>query len=288
MLKLEFKDRRQPGVWLVESVFTVGSDAGNHLILDDSSVSEKHATITLDGAHLYLSDLNSFKGTFVNGQKIADKYQLRPGDVIQVGDVELEITDPKLRSGGGTGEAKVKSDWTITALSGALKGKIIPLHGTMVLGRSEKCDLVINDEHMSRRHAELNLRDGVLRIVDLNSSNGTRVNNVKISEKVLKPGDKINFDQIVFLVAGPQGYVEAELDEDEEDATVFRMAPMPKARPQPPVNAQPAPSPARPSTASVDSQVTAAKPGGGLGLKITVVVLVIIAAAAAGAYFYLR
>lgn len=288
MLKLEFKDQRQPGVWLVESVFTIGSDSKNHLALDDGSVSEKHATITLEGGHSYLADLGSFKGTFVNGQKVTDRFQLRPGDVIKVGEVELEITDPKARTGSGAGGGpRIKSDWTITALSGELKGKAIPLHGTMVLGRSEKCDLVVNDEHMSRRHAEINLRDGVLRIIDLNSSNGTRVNNVKITEKVLKPGDKINFDQLVFLVAGPQDYVEAELGEDEEEATVFRVAPMPKTKPQ--VQARPQQSaPASPPPASVEKQVAASSGGSGLGLKITVVVLVLIAAGAAGAYFYLK
>lgn len=283
MLKLEFKDQRQAGVWLVESVFTIGSDAKNHLVLDDGSVSEKHASISLDGGHSYLADLGSFKGTFVNGQKVTDKYQLRPGDTIKVGDVELEITDPKARTSTASGGPRIKSDWTITALSGELKGKAIPLHGTMVLGRSEKCDLVVNDEHMSRRHAEINLRDGVLRIIDLNSSNGTRVNNVKITEKVLKPGDKINFDQLIFLVAGPQNFVEAELGEDEEEATVFRVAPMPKAPAQPQVRAQSSASVPPPA---VEQQV--ASSSSGLGLKITVVALVLIAAAAAGAYFYLK
>ncbi|MCG8672297.1 MAG: FHA domain-containing protein [Pseudomonadales bacterium] len=286
MLKLEFKDQRQPGVWLVESVFAIGSDSKNHLVLDDSSVSEKHATITLEGPHVYLADLNSFKGTFVNGQKVTERFQLRAGDVIKVGDVELEISDPKARtSTASSAGPRKKSDWTMTALSGELKGKAIPLHGTMVLGRSEKCDVVINDEHMSRRHAEINLRDGVLRIVDLNSSNGTRINNVKITEKVLKPGDKINFDQLVFLVAGPQDYKEAQLGEDEEEATVFRMAPMPKAKPQPapaPVAAAPKPSPA------VENQVSAKQESSGLALKIGVIALVIVAAGVAGAFFYLK
>lgn len=288
MLKLEFKDQRQPGVWLVEAVFTIGTDAKNHLVLDASTVSEKHATITMDGGHLYLSDLNSFQGTFVNGQKVKERFQLRPGDVIKVGDVELEITDPKERAGSSGASAKKKSDWTITALSGELKGKAIPLHGTMVLGRSEKCDLVINDEHMSRRHAEINLRDGVLRIIDLNSSNGTRVNSVKITEKVLKPGDKINFDQLVFLVAGPQDYKDVELGEDEEEATVFRVAPMPKS-PPPPVQTKTSSSPARQPAPAIEKQVAASgNDGGGLGLKIAVIGLVVVAVAAVGAFFYLK
>ena len=287
MLKLEFKDRRQSGVWLVESLFTIGSDPKCHLVLDDGSVSEKHAQIQLDGSHLYLTDLNSFKGTSVNGQKVNERFQLRPGDVIKVGEVELEITDPKSRTGAASSSGvSRKSEWSMMALSGELKGKAIPLHGTMVLGRSEKCDVVINDEHMSRRHAEVNLRDGVLRIIDLNSSNGTRVNGVKITEKVLKPGDKINFDQLVFLVAGPQDFKDTDLGGDEEEATVFRVAPMPKAAaPKPAAAARPA----APVNPQVEEQVSNGKPeSAGTGLKIAVVVLVLIAAGVGGAFFFLK
>ncbi|MCG8317344.1 MAG: FHA domain-containing protein [Pseudomonadales bacterium] len=285
MLKLEFKDQRQPGVWLVESTFNIGSDPKSHLVLDDSSVSEKHASIQMDGSHLYLSDLNSFKGTYVNGQKVSERFQLRPGDLIKVGDVELEITDPKMRTGATTAGVKAKTDWTITALSGELKGKAIALHGTMVLGRSEKCDVVINDEHMSRRHAEVNLRDGVLRIIDLNSSNGTRVNSVKITEQVLKPGDKINFDQLVFLVAGPQNFVEADIDADEEEATVFRVAAIPKAKPKPvPV----ASSTVKSAPPPVEQQVSAASGKAGTGLKIVVVVLALIAVGTGAAFLLLK
>lgn len=287
MLKLEFKDRRQPGVWLVESRFIIGTDPKCHLALDDGSVSEKHAQIQLDGEHLYLSDMNSFHGTTVNGQKITERFQLRPGDVVKVGTVELEITDPKARS-GASGSASVgrKSEWSMMALSGVLKGKSVPLHGTMVLGRSEKCDVVINDEYMSRRHAEINLRDGVLRIIDLNSSNGTRVNGVKVTEKVLKPGDKINFDQLVFLVAGPQDFKDADLGEDEEEATVFRVAEMPKVPPAKPAAAARSSAPFSPQ---VEHQVTSAKEqGAGMGLKIAVVILVLIAGAAGAALFMLK
>ena len=286
MLKLEFKDQRQPGVWLVESTFHIGTDPKSHLVLDDSSVSEKHAYIQMEGSHLYLSDLNSYKGTSVNGQKVTERFQLRPGDLIKIGDVELEITDPKQRTGSSSTSVKAKADWTITALSGELKGKAIALHGTMVLGRSEKCDVVINDEHMSRRHAEVNLRDGVLRIIDLNSSNGTRVNGVKITEQVLKPGDKINFDQLVFIVAGPQDFIEADIDADEEEATVFRVAAMPKAKPK----SVPVSSTAVKSAApQVEQQVSAAQSGGaGTGLKIAVVVLALMALGTGAAFLLLK
>ncbi len=232
MLKLEFKDQRQPGIWLVESVFNIGSSPGNHLTLKDEGVSEQHAEITVEGDHVYISDKNSFKGTFVNGQKIGERFQLRPGDQISIASVEFDVVDSQADSARKV-SARQSTDWSLMALNGELKGRSIPVHGSMIMGRSSQCDIVINDEHMSRRHAELILKGGVLRILDLNSSNGTKVNGVKIKEQILKSGDKINFDQLSFLVAGPSVDVSSIAEEDDEEATVFSVAPMPKAPAQP-------------------------------------------------------
>ena len=281
MLKLEFKDRRQPGVWLVESVFTIGSGTKNHLVIDDDSVGEAHAEIRLVDGQLYLKDTGSFKGTFVGGQKAVDNFQLRSGDIIGIGRVELEISDPKTRP-TASGVAKAKSDWSLTAIGGDMQGRTIMIHGSMTFGRSSNCDIIIEGEYMSRRHAELSLKGGGLRIVDLGSSNGTCVNGKKVNEHQLKPGDKISFDKSVFLVAGPVGEVATPsfLDDDEEEATMFRaVAPMPKA---PPPKIQPVASAA---IQQAEDNVSAAsgdlKSGKG-GMIATGVIVVALVAAVAG------
>jgi len=279
MLKLEFKDRRQPGVWLVESVFSIGSGARNHLVVDDDSVGDNHAEIRLVDGQLYLKDLGSYKGTFVGGQKVTDNFQLRSGDIIALGGVELEISDPKTRpvSAGGV---KAKSEWSLTGIGGGMQGRSIMIHGSMTFGRSSKCDIVVDGEYMSRRHAELSLKGGGLRIVDLGSSNGTCINGKKINEHQLKPGDKISFDKAVFLVAGPVGVGALGLsDEDDEEATMFRaVAPMPKS--PPPASRQAAPAPSE----NVEDNVTAVSdvPVKGKGVVIALVGLAILVTAIAG------
>lgn len=281
MLKLEFKDRRQPGVWLVESVFAIGSGSRNHLVIDDDSVGESHAEIRLVDGQLYLKDLGSFKGTFVAGQKVSDNFQLRSGDIIAIGRVELEITDPKTRP-ATAGPAKAKSEWSLTAIGGDMQGRTIMIHGSMTFGRSTKCDIIVEGEYMSRRHAELSLKDGGLRIVDLGSSNGTCVNGKKINEHQLKPGDKISFDKAVFLVAGPVGATASNfIDDDDEEATMFRaVAPMPKA---PPPKAQPVVSP---TLQQVENNVSATSdvPTKGKGAMIAVGVMTLAVVAAVVGY----
>lgn len=282
MLKLQFKDQRQPAVWLVESVMTIGAGAKNHLVINESGIDEVHAQITKQGEALYLSDSGSFSGTFVNGNKIGQNFQLRPGDTIRIGKVELAIVDPKA-SAEKPAAAPVapRADWSLMAISGELKGKSLPIRGSMVFGRSNTCDIVINDAHMSRRHAEISLKDGILRLVDLKSSNGTCVNGKNIGEQILKPGDKISFDQVVFLVAGPANAPAIAEEEDADDVTVFRAAPIPR-RPQPAAAKPAAPAMSSAPSAAVDAKVSAKPAPGKLPLIIVGVVLLVLVAGVAG------
>ena len=284
MLKLQFRDQRQPPIWLVESVTTIGSDPKNHIVIKEEGVEAQHAEIRKDGDALYLSDLGSYQGTSVNGSKIKANFQLRSGDAIKVANVELMIVDPQGATDKNEVSATPRSEWSIMALSGPLKGKSISIHGSMVFGRSTSCDIQINDAHMSRRHAEINLKGGVLRLVDLQSSNGTCVNGKTIGEQVLKAGDKISFDHLTFLVAGPLGSGATAVDDEDDDdeATVFRAAPIPRAP------AAPKPSaPAMPkATAKAEAKVSAPPPAkSNTGMIIGGVVLV--AAIVAGAVLML-
>lgn len=73
------------------------------------------------------------------------------------------------------------------------RGEIYTLTAvSLILGRREDCDIVFNDTSISRRHARLELHRGGFTITDLGSTNGTRVNGVKINSKVLEPGDVIS------------------------------------------------------------------------------------------------
>ncbi len=68
---------------------TVGRTSDNDIVLDDSSVSSRHARITRgeDGA-VVLEDLGSTNGTMVNGDRVVDPVRLRRGDRISFGEVE--------------------------------------------------------------------------------------------------------------------------------------------------------------------------------------------------------
>jgi hypothetical protein len=75
----------------VHGVTNIGRKEDNHIILNDPYVSSYHARIYLEGADLYLKDLNSTNGTIKNGNKAVDAVELDYGDVIEIGRTAFKI-----------------------------------------------------------------------------------------------------------------------------------------------------------------------------------------------------
>jgi pSer/pThr/pTyr-binding forkhead associated (FHA) protein len=90
--------------------------------------------------------------------------------------------------------------WKIKAIAGPFVGQEILIDDNKIIGRDTSVDVVLQGGHISRRHAELSVRDDQLWIKDLNSSNGTYVNGERITEVQLKHHDQLQFDVVQFLV----------------------------------------------------------------------------------------
>jgi predicted component of type VI protein secretion system len=74
----------------------------------------------------------------------------------------------------------------------------------LLVGRLPACDQVLEDGSVSSQHARLRLKGKQLRLIDMGSSNGTRVNYILIHEPVyLLDGDTIEFGSQSFTVDGP-------------------------------------------------------------------------------------
>ncbi len=88
--------RLRPGVILpLQPETSVGSQAGNDLILRDRYVSGHHARLRWDGVSWWVDDLNSTNGTYVNHQRVNPGMPagLNSGAVLQIGDLAFEMIE---------------------------------------------------------------------------------------------------------------------------------------------------------------------------------------------------
>jgi glutamate dehydrogenase (NADP+) len=107
------------------------------------------------------------------------------------------MTTQDEKSGSGEGQAATQlrpasSGWSLRPKDGAQGERAFPV-ATELLG-----------PHASRRHARVFLIGNVLRVEDLESSNGTFVNGQRVKVAELKPGDEVGFDVETFVVEGPE------------------------------------------------------------------------------------
>ncbi len=64
----------------------LGRDLANEIIISDPEVSRRHARFFIRDENVYVEDLGSTNGTFLNGERISNAQQLRSGDVITLGE----------------------------------------------------------------------------------------------------------------------------------------------------------------------------------------------------------
>ncbi len=76
--------------------------------------------------------------------------------------------------------------------------------GEQTLGRSSNCDISVKESTLSKRHAKLIFDNEKLSVADLESSNGTYVNGIKINtQTLLSPGDELRFGKLDFKLVDP-------------------------------------------------------------------------------------
>lgn len=108
-----------------------------------------------------------------------------------------------------------------------------------VIGRQEGCQIRIPVAGVSRMHCEVVVRNGSIVVKDLGSSNGTYVNQERVTEHHAAAGDLLSLGGQVFLIQvnGEPEEIEAEfLYEDglpEETANAPTTVSVPKPKPQP-------------------------------------------------------
>lgn len=93
--------------------------------------------------------------------------------------------------------------FVLTVTEGVNEGTSVMIHEgscPMSAGTSEYCELRVTDPEVSRRHVSFEVKDGLLRVKDMGSTNGTWVNGTRMIEALLTGGEAIRIGATTLTV----------------------------------------------------------------------------------------
>jgi hypothetical protein len=161
------------------------------------------------------AELASGALTFARSHRYAlrgrPRVTLQPDPTLRAGEVEVdptfsasvELEAGQLEVGTRVFEIPVVDapEVTIDVKEPGKPARRMPVTGAQLrIGRASECELVLTDTRVSRRHARLQARGGVLVLTDLGSTNGTLVNGHRVTEVVLGAGDRIQVGETSIVV----------------------------------------------------------------------------------------
>lgn len=210
----------------INTVFTIDKEPlwigrhGCHIELDDGDLSIRHCAIRRRHEQLVLIDQDSHTGTFLDGEPVQEvvldegTHLLRVGgalicieptndpgipvEAIELSEDELLGTSPNVMKKLMQKRAKAAGDDSplgkavvLVCIEGPLKGQRFPLGPAgLIVGREG--DVRVPDEFLSRKHFTVFFDDdGIVRVQDLGSRNGTFLNTLPAKNTKVHPGDQI-------------------------------------------------------------------------------------------------
>jgi|GEM_PF-2373460 len=190
----------------------IGRDSDNDVVLSSPAVSRRHARIYMWDDQVFIEDLGSSNGIFVQGKKINEAALVKPGEPIHIGEFTLNV----LYSDEDETEKKPPRFY-LKGRMPPFKGEIIPLEEEEIfVGRVDENHIVITHNSVSRRHSviKLDMSQNIAKISDLESSNGTFVDGKRIKDAVLQNGNIVRFGDVEFEfidTQAPKGRVKKDI-----------------------------------------------------------------------------
>lgn len=191
----------------------IGREADNDIILDDERVSRHHAEIRMDHGMAVLLDYGSMNGTLINRQMVTQPVPLKPDDIVDLGTgsyrfsliegpfATYEVETTKMPGTGGMNRRQTLPPIgppILIAINGELTGARWELQEQVIsIGRDASCQIRLPDETVSRRHVQIVRQADGYYASDLESNNGTMVND----EDLVKPhrlqhGDVLHLGEV--------------------------------------------------------------------------------------------
>ena len=282
---LKAGDRRSP---TTERLVEFGDDVDEIRIGRRADVELSLPFVALSGLHARLrrkrgdgggrgdawmiEDLDSKNGTFVNGVRLHQGEQrlMLAGIQVDLAHVRLVFDGQSAPAADAEGTATIArrlvsdlflgspdaSAPILTVVTGATNVsslKLVERDRAYLVGRSNKCDLHLKVDELSREHASFTRGANGIVVRDLGSKNGILVNGLRITEQRLHDGDLILMGPLKLRLTDPEDRYLRDLEANQDRAPaaerpsgLIPISPAPAAAPAPAVAA----APPRPATVS--------------------------------------
>ena len=189
-------------------VITIGRGADNSIVLDDRKVSRSHARLTVSPDHIRVEDLGSGNGTHIDGERIAIA-NWHKGKTLAIGNFRFALTKSH-ESGGATAHRTIAAGTPDrpSAVGITWRRKNQPTSepmGRVTLGEGQRLsigrhgamDIPLNDPGISRSHARLEMKRGVIHVHDLGSGNGTRLDGRQIQSDTWSSPSRLEIGEFI-------------------------------------------------------------------------------------------
>lgn len=194
--------------------YVIGRHEECDIVLPSASVSRQHARIFIDNGRCYVEDLGSSNGVVVDGQRVVKQRDLGTASQIKVGDfyLYLEYQRPTRANQGNVLQTLFISDDSdhckLVRINDSFAGEEFSLSEVEnTIGRTDDNFILLSDSSISRHHARIFREGERYTLMDLGSSNGTRLNGKAVAiPQVLSPQDRVHFGNVEFVFV--PGHVE--------------------------------------------------------------------------------
>ncbi|MBX3086204.1 MAG: ATP-binding cassette domain-containing protein [Anaerolineae bacterium] len=175
-------------------VVNIGSKADRDITINAEGVAEFHTRLRRDGKSYRIYSLGGASAVLVNDKPISGSQLLTAGDRIRLQDAE------------GRGATLVFENPMETMGTGGNIGDThLLLNLPFAIGRDPKSDLVIDSLTVSWNHAQIVAKGNQRQLMDMGSTNGSRVNGQLITQPTpLQSGDTIQISNFTYLYDGMQ------------------------------------------------------------------------------------
>jgi len=189
--------------------FSVGSAEECDITIEDSMLNDIHALLWVGKDFVTVMAVQNAVIT-LNGELITDRAVAKIGDKITFADLEMEVAGIEEKTAKENAQSSVQSDWMLISRNQEMKGKKFIIKESCTIGRAKNNTICIPILSLSRHHATLSIEEDGMLVVDQQSANGTFVNGNQVESAQVKRGDILSFDELEFLVHGPESNIHSE------------------------------------------------------------------------------